>query len=198
MSEAIEFYFDFGSPTSYLAYKRLHQIQDQFDVEIDFRPVLLGAIFKATQNRSPVTVPAKAKWMMDDMQRYADRYGVEFHNNPFFPLNTLGLMRAAVAANQLNLLEQFIDVVFDAVWVRRLNAADVEVLESVLIEKGINASEVFSLAQQDAVKAELKDRTNLAIEAGLFGCPTMLFRGEFFFGQDRIFYIEEMLASGAK
>ncbi|MGI9285894.1 MAG: 2-hydroxychromene-2-carboxylate isomerase [Pseudomonadales bacterium] len=193
MSKSIEFYFDFGSPTSYLAHHRLKAVAKQFNVGIDYKPVLLGGIFKATGNASPITVPAKGNYMFADLQRYAKMYGVQLEINPFFPINTITLMRGAVAALQLDNFSNYVDTLFDAMWSTPVNLGDLEVLQQVFTDAGLDTEAILTLSQNDSVKEELKQRTSDAVERGLFGCPTMFVDGEMFFGQDRIFFIEKML-----
>lgn len=198
MAENIEFYFDFGSPTSYLAHHRLKEVSAQYSVGIDYKPVLLGALFKATGNASPITVPAKGKYMFADLQRYAKMYGVQLEINPFFPINSITLMRGAVAALKLDCFSRYVDTLFDAMWSKPVNLGDLEVLQQVLTDAGLDAESILTQTQNDSVKEELKQRTGEAIERGLFGCPTMFVDGEMFFGQDRIFFIEKILSDKSK
>ncbi len=194
MRKVITFYFDFGSPTSYLAYKRLQQVRDKYDVEISPKPVLLGGIFQGAANSSPAFVPLKGAWMNIDMRRYAERYGVEFQPNPFFPINTLVLMRAALVAMESDCFDLYVKTVFNAMWRDPKNLADPDVLSEVLGAAGLDAEQLLTGTQQGHIKEDLKQRTADALERGLFGCPTMFYNDEFFFGQDRIFFIEEMIA----
>ena len=107
MSRTLEFYFDFGSPTTYLANKRLQQLREQYDLHIEYIPILLGGIFKASGNSSPVTVPAKGSYMLQhDLPRFTKRYGVALNFNPHFPINTLNLMRGADFIGQMYDLAQ--------------------------------------------------------------------------------------------
>src|SRR5215831_16731722 len=123
MTKAVEFFFDVGSPATYLAWTQLPKIVQQTGSEIEYRPMLLGGVFQATGNRSPMEVPAKGQYMQDDLQRYARRYGVPFKHNPFFPINTLALMRMALGL-QLREPERmvpFVDAVVRAMWVEGRN-----------------------------------------------------------------------------
>jgi len=193
MSKSISLYFDFGSPTSYLAYNRLKQLRDAHGVDIDLRPVLLGGIFQGAGNNSPAAVPLKSRWMDIDMKRYARRYGVEFKHNPFFPINTMLLMRASLVALEIGCFDHYVETVFNAMWREPRNMADMDVIVAVLTDAGLNAARLLEGTQQPEIKEGLKNRTAEALELGLFGCPTMIFDNEFFFGQDRIFFIEEMI-----
>ena len=194
MSKTLEFYFDFGSPTTYLAHKRLQQLTAQYDLSVDYIPVLLGGIFKATGNTTPAALPAKGMYMMGaDLPRFARRYDVPLNPNPFFPINTLNLMRAAIAAQRLDCFESYVDAVFDAVWVAGLNMGEADVVGQVLADNDLDAAALLSLSQDPEVKAQLISNTEAAVERGAFGAPTMFMDGEMFFGQDRLDFVEEAL-----
>jgi 2-hydroxychromene-2-carboxylate isomerase len=196
MSRNIDFYYDFGSPTAYLAHKRLQQLAQEYDVLVDYRPMLLGGVFKATGNTTPVAIPAKGKYMLDqDLPRFARRYGVTLNFNPHFPINTLNLMRGAIAAGRLGCLPQYIDVVYDAVWVDGENMGDPEVVGRVLAAAGLDARALMDLSQDPEVKAELARSTDEAVERGAFGAPTLYLGEDMYFGQDRLDFVEEALAS---
>jgi 2-hydroxychromene-2-carboxylate isomerase len=194
MSKSIEFYFDFGSPTSYLAYKRLLQVSKETGVNIDYKPVLLGGIFQGSSNQSPAFVPMKSVWMDVDMNRYAERYGVELKQNPFFPINTITLMRGALVAQENDCFDHYVETVFNAMWCDPENLGDIEVLAARLSAADLDAKAILEATQQGHIKEKLKQVTADALERKLFGCPTMFYGDEFFFGQDRIFFIEEMIA----
>jgi 2-hydroxychromene-2-carboxylate isomerase len=194
MSKTLEFYFDFGSPTAYLAHKRLQQLSDQYPLEVTYIPMLLGGVFKATGNTTPVAVPAKGKYMMEhDLPRFAARYNVELNLNPHFPINTLTLMRAAIAAAHLNCIADYLDTVFDAVWVQEKNMGDPEVIRQVLTDAGLDATALLSQSQDPEVKAQLIANTEAAVARGAFGTPTLFMDGAMYFGQDRFDFIEEAL-----
>lgn len=198
MSKTLEFYFDFGSPTTYLAHKRLLQLQDQYELDVHYRPILLGGLFKATGNASPVTVPAKGQYMLQsDLPRFCRRYGVVLNFNPHFPINTLNLMRGAIAAEQLGVAPHYNDVVFDAVWVHQENMGDPEVVMRVLEGSGLDASGLMQATQDSKIKEQLVSETEKAVERGAFGAPTMFIDDEMFFGQDRLDFVEEMLSPRA-
>lgn len=197
MSKTIEFYFDFGSPTTYLAFKRLRQLAQQYGLQIDYKPMLLGGVFKATGNTTPVAIPAKGKYMLEhDLPRFAKRYGVALNFNPHFPINTLNLMRATIAAERLDCIEPYIEAAFDAVWVDGLNMGDPEVVAAALTGKGFDVQALMALSQDPEVKAELISRTEEAVARGAFGAPTLFMDGEMYFGQDRLDFVEEALQAG--
>lgn len=195
MSKTLEFYFDFGSPTAYLAHKRLGQLASQYDLELIYKPMLLGGVFKATDNTSPVAIPAKGAYMMaHDLPRFVRRYGVKLNPNPFFPINTLNLMRMAIAAEQLGCAAAFNEVVYDAVWVQEKNMGDEAVVQAVLEEHDLDAAGLQKLARDPAIKSALIAATEAAVARGIFGAPTLFLGDEMYFGQDRLDFVEEALA----
>ena len=194
MSKTVEFYFDFGSPTAYLAYQRLLQLRAQYDLQIVYRPMLLGGVFKATGNTSPVAIPAKGAYMnQHDLPRFCKRYGVTLNFNPFFPINTLNLMRGALAAQRLGCFDDYIDAVYAAVWLDGKNMGEIDVISETLTGAGLDADALLSLSQDPEVKAELIAATEAAVERGVFGAPTLFMGDDMYFGQDRLDFIEETL-----
>jgi 2-hydroxychromene-2-carboxylate isomerase len=194
MSKTIEFYFDFGSPTAYLAHKRLQQLKAEYGCTIDYKPVLLGGLFKASGNMSPVTVPAKGKYMMtQDLPRFAALYQVPLTVNPHFPINTLNLMRGAVATLGQDYFDNYVEVVYDAIWVNGDNMGSLEVVANVLSDAGLNAQKIIAATQDPDIKAALISNTDAAVARGCFGAPTMFIGNDMFFGQDRLQFIEMAL-----
>ncbi|MEM6583063.1 MAG: 2-hydroxychromene-2-carboxylate isomerase [Pseudomonadota bacterium] len=194
MSKSLDFYFDFGSPTAYLAYKRLGQLADQYGLQVNYVPMLLGGVFKATDNMSPVAVPAKGQYMNEyDLPRFSKRYGVELNFNPFFPINTLQLMRGAIGAQRLDCFNAYADAVYDAVWVHQLNMGNADVVSQVLSDAGLPAQDLIALSADPEIKAQLISNTENAVARGAFGAPTMFMGSEMYFGQDRLDFIEEEL-----
>jgi 2-hydroxychromene-2-carboxylate isomerase len=194
VSKTVEFYFDVGSPTAYLAHKRLQQLQAQYGCTILYRPILLGGLFKATGNSPPISVPAKGRYMMaEDLPRYAALYDVPLNHNLHFPINTLNLMRGAVAAINTDYFASYIDAVFNAIWVDGKNMGDVDVVTEVLGSAELNVSVILASTQDPDVKAALIQNTAAAVQRGLFGAPTMFVEGEMFFGQDRLQFVESAI-----
>lgn len=194
MNKELDFYYDFGSPTAYLAHRRLGQLKEQYGLKVNYMPILLGGVFKGSGNASPVSIPAKGKYMLEsDLPRFAKRYGVPLNFNPHFPINTLNLMRAAIAAERLDCSAAYINVVYDAIWVQSRNMGDPEVVTETLKIAGLDAGALMELSQDPEVKAQLISRTEAAVTLGLFGVPTLFMDGEMFFGQDRLDFIEEAL-----
>jgi 2-hydroxychromene-2-carboxylate isomerase len=194
MSITVDFYFDFGSPTAYLAYKRLCQLKQQYTFEINYKPVLLGGIFKASDNQSPVANPAKGAYMLThDLPRFAERYNVPLKFNPFFPINTLPLMRGAYAAIEEGCFEVYVDTLYSGLWQQELNLGDAEIIKATLVAAGLDADKLMALTQQQHIKDALIAATEEVVARGAFGAPTMYIGDEMFFGQDRIDFIEERL-----
>ena len=196
MSKTVEFLFDLGSPTTYLAYTQLPAICEQTDSQLIYIPILLGGVFKATGNASPATIPAKGRHMIQDLDRYARRYGVPLKFNPHFPINTLVLMRA-VTGIQLHHPERFvafIDCLFKALWVDGRNLNDPATVATVLSGNGFDPNEVLALTADETVKETLKDNTEKAVQRGVFGVPSMFVDNQLYFGQDRLDFVLEALS----
>ncbi len=193
MSKRIEFFFDVGSPTTYLAYTQLPRIASERDAEIVWRPMLLRGVFKATGNSSPVTVPAKGRWMFQDIARWAQRYGVPLHFNPDFPINTLALMRGAVGYQMRKPGEflRYVDVMFRAMWEKPRNLGDADVFAATLSEAGFDAAAFTAMVGDPEVKAKLVANTEEAVARGAFGAPTFFIGEQMFFGQDRLEFVRE-------
>ena len=199
MGKQVEFLFDFGSPTAYLAYTQLPEIAKQHGAEIVWTPILLGGVHKASGNQSPVMVPAKGRWMFSDIAKWAKRYGVPFAMNPNFPVNTIALMRGAVAM-QMKMPDQFlayVDAMFKAMWEKPRNLGDPAEVASVLTEAGLDAEKIFALVGEQGVKDKLKANSDDAVERGVFGAPTFFIGDEMFFGQDRLEFVAEALEAQA-
>lgn len=187
----IEFFFDYGSPASYLAYTQLPAIAQRTGATLVYRPMLLGGVFKATGNRSPIELPAKGKWMLSDLPRFAARYGVPYLRNPHFPINTLNLMRGAIAAEMDGRLVPYSDAIFRAIWVDQRDMEDPVVIGEVLRNAGFDPAAMMAAIGKPEVKDKLKTVTEEAVARGVFGAPTCFVGGEMFFGQDRLDFVEE-------
>lgn len=197
MSKSAEFYFDVGSPASYLAWTQLPALCAHVGAALVYKPMLLGGVFQATGNTSPATVAAKGSYMTFDLGRFAKRYGVPFQMNPHFPINTLQLMRGLVGL-QLRQPERFdalLAAVFNAMWVGKANLNDLAQIGATLAAAGFDPAEVLALTQDAEVKAALKANTDEAVARGVFGAPTVFVGDQMFFGQDRMDFVREALAS---
>ena len=192
------FYFDFGSLNAYLAWRMLPGIERRTGARFDQVPVLLGGIFKATGNRSPVEayagVPAKLAYEFREIDRFVARHGLdEFQMNPHFPVNTLGLMRGAVAAEAEDLFEPYVAAVYHFMWEDPRKLDDPDILEAALEEAGLPGEELIALAGDQAVKDQLVANTRQAVDEGVFGLPAFVVAGELYFGKDRLREVEEAI-----
>ena len=197
MTAQVEYFFDFGSPTSYLAWTQLPRIAAARGATIAWRPMLLGGVFKATGNASPVSVAAKGRWMGADIARWAARYGVPFRFNPHFPVNTLTLMRGA-AGLQMRRPEDFdryVTAMYQAMWQSAADLGDPAVLASTLAAAGFDPDAFATLVSDPEVKARLVATTEEAVARGVFGAPTFFVGEDMFFGQDRLDFVAEALAA---
>jgi 2-hydroxychromene-2-carboxylate isomerase len=191
----VEFWFDVGSPAAYLAWTQMPRLASETGATVQYKPFLLGGVFQATGNRSPMEVPAKSRWMTEDLARCARRYGVPFAHNPHFPINTLTLMRGALGLqmHQPERLLPYGDAVYRAIWVEGKNMNDPAVVGAVLQESGFDPQQLLALTQQQQVKDGLKAVTQQAVERGVFGAPTFFVGNQMFWGQDRIDFVREAL-----
>ena len=193
--KSVEFYFDLGSPYSYLAYYRLLQIAEQQEIQIVYKPILLGGVFKATGNRSPIEIPVKGVYSILDMQRWAEYYQIQMQMNPHFPMNTLTLMRILTGVQLLHLekFEQVLKLLFDAMFGTPQNLNEPTVLAEVLEPSGFSVEDIMSMVQSDVVKQKLITETEQAIQRGIFGAPTFFVGDEMYWGQDRLHFVEQAL-----
>jgi 2-hydroxychromene-2-carboxylate isomerase len=196
MSKSVEFFFDLGSPASYLAHTQLPAICRDSGAALVYRPMLLGGVFQATGNASPALIPAKGRYMLRDLARFAERYGVAMRFNPHFPLNTLSLMRLVVAIQlyQPERLAAGLQALFQAIWVDGLNLGNPALVAEVLTAAGFDAEALQAQIAEQEVKDTLKATTEEAVKRGVFGAPTFFVGGEMFFGQDRLDFVREALA----
>jgi len=193
--KSVEFYFDLGSPYSYLAYYRLLQMAEQQEIQIVYKPILLGGVFKATGNRSPIEIPVKGVYSILDMQRWAEYYQIQMQMNPHFPMNTLTLMRILTGVQLLHLekFEQVLKLLFDAMFGTPQNLNEPTVLAEVLKPSGFSVEDIMSMVQSDVVKQKLITETEQAIQRGIFGAPTFFVGDEMYWGQDRLHFVEQAL-----
>lgn len=193
MAATVEFLFDFGSPASYIAHRRLPALVARTGVIIDYQPVLLGGIFKSSGNSAPATVPAKGRYLFRDLQRFADRERIPLAMNPYFPPNTVLLMRIATGLVGTLDFMTFVDAAFDAMWIDARDMSGRDSVAAVLDRAGLDAETMLALAQDGAVKERMRANTDAAVARGVFGVPTFFVDGEMFFGQDRLDWVEAAL-----
>ncbi|MCW5771928.1 MAG: 2-hydroxychromene-2-carboxylate isomerase [Rhodospirillaceae bacterium] len=193
MSKTVECYFDYGSPASHLGFFALRPIARAAGAEIVWRPILLGAVFKAIGSHSPVDIAPKGKWMMWDLANYATRYGVPFAHNPHFVINTLPLMRGALVAERRGELERYSEAMFLAIWRDALNMGNPAVIAATLAKAGFDAEAYLAGVQEPAIKDDLKARSDAAVARGVFGVPTYIVGDRMWWGQDRLEWVKEAL-----
>jgi 2-hydroxychromene-2-carboxylate isomerase len=195
VSKTVEFFFDVGSPASYIAWNRIAGIAQAAGARLEYKPMLLGGVFQATGNQSPMNVPAKSRYMKDDLARFAKRHGVAYAPNPHFPINTLTLMRGATGLQMRDeaRMVPYVDAVSRAIWVDGKNMNDPAVVAGVLRDASFDPQELLALAADPEVKERLKAITQEAVERGVFGAPTFFVGGQMYWGQDRLDFVEEAL-----
>jgi len=192
----VEFHFDFGSPNAYLAHLVIPAIEQRTGVRFEYVPILLGGVFKMTNNRSPAEKMAGIKNRLQyeqlEMQRFIRRHGItKFKWNPFFPVNTLLVMRGAIAAQLGGVLPRYVDVVFGAMWAEPTKMDDPEVVRAVLKDAGLDGDALLARTQEAEVKDRLLKNTEATVARGTFGSPTFFVDDEIFFGKDRLRDVEE-------
>jgi 2-hydroxychromene-2-carboxylate isomerase len=192
----IEFHFDFGSPNAYLAHRVIPGIEARIGARFGYVPILLGGIFKATNNRSPgeafANILNKRAFMELETQRFLARHGIaDFRRNPFFPVNTLTLMRGAVAAQHEGCFDRYVEVVFHNMWSEPKKMDEPDVVRAVLEANGFDAGRLLERTQSTEVKQELVRNTEASVARGAFGSPTFFVGDEIFFGKDQLRDVEE-------
>lgn len=193
-----QFMFDFGSPNAFLSHEAIPAIEARTGAKFEYVPVLLGGIFKATNNKSPAETLAgvknKREFHAIETERFLKRFGVKPYTwNPHFPVNTLNLMRAAVAAQMEGVFEKYIDAAFHHMWVEPKKMDDPEVAARALASSGLDAAKLLTRSQDADVKAKLIENTQAAVERGAFGSPTFFVGNEMFFGKEQLREVEEMV-----
>jgi 2-hydroxychromene-2-carboxylate isomerase len=194
----VEFHFDFGSPNAYLAHLVIPEIEQRTGVKFEYVPVLLGGVYKLTGNRSPAESLAGVKNKPDyerlETARFLKRHGItRFRQNPFFPVNTLTIMRGAIAAQRLGVFERYVDEIYRHMWSEPKKLDDPAVLRAALLQSGFDADRFEGLVQDPDIKAQLLDNTERSVARGTFGSPTFFVGDEIFFGKDRLRDVEEMI-----
>ena len=192
MSKTVIFCFDFGSPYSYMAYKYLNVIEDKGAI-IEMKPVLVGAIHKATGNQSPVMIKNKGDYMFKDLNRWSNKLDVPLKMNPYFPILTVPHMRGAVLAQKNDILENYMQVMFESIWTKAMNLNDQELLTQVATESGMDANSFAEGISSDEIKNKLRENTEFAINKGAFGVPTFYIDDEMYWGIDSMKFLVEYL-----
>ena len=196
--QQIEFMYDFGSPNAYLVHKILPALAKRCDAEVVYRPILIGGVFKATNNQPPLIafagIPEKVDYIRVEMARFLERHKLPFKFNAHFPVNTLNVMRAAVYATGKDWENKYIDVVFDAMWVDGKDMSNLDVVAEVLSEAGLPTDDIMNAVQDADIKSSLADATAAAVARKTYGSPTMFVRKEMFFGKDSLGDLEWRLS----
>jgi 2-hydroxychromene-2-carboxylate isomerase len=198
---APQFMFDFGSPNAFLSHEAIPAIEKRTGAKFEYVPILLGGIFKATNNKSPAEAFAGVKNKREfhdlETQRFLKRFQVKpYSPNPFFPVNTLHLMRAAIAAQLEGVFEKYVEAAFHHMWVEPKKMDDPEVAMKALTASGLDAPKLLARAQEPGVKAKLIENTETAVARGAFGSPTFFVGNEMFFGKEQLREVEELISSG--
>jgi 2-hydroxychromene-2-carboxylate isomerase len=196
----VEFHFDFGSPNAYLSHLVIPDIERRTGARFVYVPILLGGVFKLTDNRSPAESLAgirnKPEYQRLETARFIQRHGItRFTPNPFFPVNTLVLMRGAIAAARLEIFERYVDEMYRHMWAEPKKLDDPGVLRAALAESGLDADAILALTQTQGVKDELLENTQRSVERGTFGSPTFFVDDEIYFGKDRLRDVEEAITA---
>ena len=200
MTPRPQFMFDFGSPNAFLSHEAIPAIEKRASVKFEYVPILLGGIFKATNNKSPAETLAgvknKPEFQALETERFIKRFHVQpYVWNPFFPVNTLNLMRAAIAAQFEDVFEKYVEAAFHHMWREPKKMDDPEVAVKALSASGLDGTKLLTRAQDADVKAKLIENTQSAVERGAFGSPTFFVGNEMFFGKEQLREVEEMVAS---
>lgn len=197
MTKSLEFLFDFGGPNSYLAHKSLPEICARTGAELVYVPILLGGLFKLTNNQAPMMryaeTPAKRNYEMLEFDRFVKAHALPFKMNPRFPLNTLYVMRGAVAAQRLDCFALYVDTIMAAMWEDGKDVSDSEIVRQALDSAGLDSAALLALADNPDVKAELMANTEAAAKRGAFGVPTFFVGAEMFWGKERLGQVEAAL-----
>jgi 2-hydroxychromene-2-carboxylate isomerase len=194
----VEFHFDFGRPNAYLAHLVIPEVEQRTGAKFYYAPVLLGGVFRLTGNRSPgesfAGIKNKLEYEHLEMTRFIERHGISgFRLNPFFPVNTLTIMRGAVAAQDLGVFERYVDETYRHMWSEPKKLDDPAVWRAALLESGFDAERFEKLVQDPEIKARLLENTQRSVARGSFGSPTFFVGEEIFFGKDRLRDVEEMI-----
>lgn len=195
MGKTVEFFYDFMSPPTYVAYTQLPAIAERTGAEIVWRPMYTIGLHQLTENRSPMFVPNKAKWVGQDLQRWIKRYGIAFNANSHQPVKPVPSLRAALAAEEMGVGAVYRDAVFKAMWLDDKNIGDVEVLHGIIADAGLDADAILARTADDDIKQKLIANTQEAADRGAFGAPSFFVGEDLFWGQDRLMFVEEALSA---
>ena len=186
MNKSFDFYFDFVSPYSFIAHKKIRRLEKKTSIKIKYKPILLGGLHNLHNIKAPAFIPAKAKFMIRDCKMIADREKIKFKFNSYFPIKSLNLMRGVLVAQEDDFKSFYIDSIFNAIWKDGLNMNDQNIVDKILKNLEINPKTFLLRSSSQNIKENLKNRTNDAFEKGIFGAPSFFINNKIFWGQDRI------------
>jgi 2-hydroxychromene-2-carboxylate isomerase len=189
MIKTFEFYFDFASPYSFIAHKRVRELEKENSIKIKYMPVLLGGLLKLAGGKANVEIPLKGKYMIKDCKLWAEKYKIDFKFNSYFPISTLNLMRGVLVSEKNDLTQIFINKVFDAIWKDGLNLNDNSIIEKLLKNSDINPKTFLLDTVSSVIKDDLRNRTEEAHKKGIFGAPSFIINSKMFWGQDRLEFV---------
>ena len=188
MTKPIDFYFDFVSPYTFISFQQIKTLKFKQDFKFKLKPILLGGLHNLHKITAPAFIPAKARFMIRDCKLLSDKYKISFKFNSYFPIKTINLMRGVLIAEEDGIANEYIDKIFEALWVSGLNLNDQLIIDKVLKNLEINPKTFFLRAANQNIKNLLKKRTDEAFEKGIFGAPTFYVNNKMFWGQDRLEY----------
>tara|TARA_B100001093_G_scaffold261290_1_gene249712 strand:+ start:3396 stop:3983 length:588 start_codon:yes stop_codon:yes gene_type:complete len=189
MNKSFEFYFDFISPYSFLAHKQIRKLEKKNSIKIKYKPILLGGLHNLHNIKAPAFIPAKAKFMIRDCKMIAEKNGVKFKFNSYFPIKTVNLMRGVFIAEEDDFKSFYVDNIFDSIWQNGFNMNDQNIIDKILKNIQVNPKTFFLRSTTQNIKEKLKNKTNEAYEKGIFGAPTFLINNKIFWGQDRLEFV---------
>ena len=189
MNKSFEFYFDFISPYSFLAHKQIRKLEKKNSIKIKYKPILLGGLHNLHNIKAPAFIPAKAKFMIRDCKMIAEKNGVKFKFNSYFPIKTVNLMRGVFIAEEDDFKSFYVDNMFDSIWQNGFNMNDQNIIDKILKNIQVNPKTFFLRSTTQNITEKLKNKTNEAYEKGIFGAPTFLINNKIFWGQDRLEFV---------
>ena len=188
MSKSFDFYFDFISPYSFIAHKKIKKLESEYNFKIKYKPILLGGLHNLHNIKAPAFIPSKAKFMIRDCKMVAEKNKIDFKFNSYFPIKSLNLMRGVLVAEEDGVKDYYIDEIFNSIWKNGLNMNDGSVIDKVLKNFNINPKTFLLRAQSQNIKDTLRQKTEEAFRKGIFGAPTFIAKNKIFWGQDRLQY----------
>ena len=199
----VDFIFDFASPNAYFCHKLIPIIEDRTDVSFNYIPCLLGGIFKLSGNQPPfmafADIPNKNAYQMIEIERFVKQHELKkYQFNSNFPINTVQIQRGSIAAQELNVFDQYLDVVITAMWEDNKNLNDLDILKATLNENNMDVEAIFNIVNSQECKDRLIANTSAAVERGAFGVPTFFLDDQIFFGKDHLYQLEEYINSNQK